>query len=94
MGSQSPATHPSSPTASATTTPPGEPWLETVRRSARDLRYGSVLVTIHAGRVVQIDCTERFRFDDKSTGVSNPAKSTFDTPAALQAAAPTSGRTS
>lgn len=31
------------------------------------LQYGSVLVTIHDGKIVQIDRTERKRYSDKSS---------------------------
>lgn len=32
--------------------------------SLRGLRYGSVLVTVHDGKVVQIDRSEKVRFDN------------------------------
>ncbi|HZU63382.1 MAG TPA: YezD family protein [Novosphingobium sp.] len=36
--------------------------LASVRAALQDLRYGSVALTVHEGRVVQIDITEKKRF--------------------------------
>lgn len=33
-----------------------------IRKALDDLRFGSVAVTVHNGRVVQIDITEKERF--------------------------------
>lgn len=38
-------------------------WLETVRRHVANLRYGVVQITVHGGKVVQVEKTERFRFE-------------------------------
>ena len=38
-------------------------WVEVVRRHVGNLRYGAVQITVHAGRVVQVERTERFRFE-------------------------------
>jgi hypothetical protein len=38
-------------------------WLERIEAQVNGLEYGSVLITVHDGRVVQIDRTERKRFD-------------------------------
>ena len=35
-----------------------------MRRAIRELRYGSVEVVVHDGRVVQIETRERVRFAD------------------------------
>lgn len=54
------------------TTPPARPLtadaaqlleesLASVREALTDLRYGSVAITVHEGRVVQIDVTEKKR---------------------------------
>jgi hypothetical protein len=46
---------------------PGVPdtsWESTVRRAIDHLRYGSVEVVVHDGRVVQIETRERVRFTD------------------------------
>lgn len=35
---------------------------DAVREALAGIRYGTVLVTVHDGRVVQLDVTERHRF--------------------------------
>jgi hypothetical protein len=37
-------------------------WLEVIRRQVSSLSFGVVQVTVHEGRVVQIDRTEKVRF--------------------------------
>jgi hypothetical protein len=37
-------------------------WERTVRQAVRTLKYGSVEVVVHDGRVVQIETRERVRF--------------------------------
>lgn len=41
---------------------PTPDWLEVVRRKAGNLRYGSIQITVHDGRVTQIESLERTRF--------------------------------
>ncbi len=36
--------------------------LAKVREALQELRYGQILLTVHDGRVVQIDVTEKKRF--------------------------------
>lgn len=38
-------------------------WLKRIKEQTEGLLYGTVLITIHNGRIVQIDRTERSRFD-------------------------------
>ena len=38
-------------------------WLELVRQTVGSLRYGVLHITIHDGRVTQIDKTEKRRLD-------------------------------
>ena len=38
-------------------------WLEVVREEVRRLRFGTVQITVHEGRVVQVERTEKFRMD-------------------------------
>lgn len=38
-------------------------WLEIVERQVRGLKFGSVQITIHEGRVVQIETSAKIRFD-------------------------------
>ena len=41
-------------------------WLERIAESIEGLKYGHVQITIHDGRIVQIDRLERRRFDGPS----------------------------
>ncbi|MFC4809191.1 YezD family protein [Paenibacillus sp. GCM10023250] len=50
-------------------------WLDRIATQVNGLEYGSVLITVHDGRVVQIDRTERKRFD------ANAAKQSQQAPA-------------
>lgn len=38
-------------------------WLERIANSIAGLKYGQVQITIHDGRIVQIERCERLRFD-------------------------------
>ncbi|RXZ82517.1 DUF2292 domain-containing protein [Paenibacillaceae bacterium] len=40
-----------------------ELWLERIREQVEGLEYGSVQIVVHDGRIVQIERTERKRFD-------------------------------
>jgi hypothetical protein len=40
-------------------------WLVSVERAVGGLRYGSVEVLVHDGRVVQIETREKVRFEDR-----------------------------
>lgn len=44
-------------------------WQERISDQLKGMEYGSVLITVHDGRIVQIDRTERKRFDP-SAGVT------------------------
>jgi hypothetical protein len=37
-------------------------WLEMVRQKAKNLRFGSIQITVHEGRVTQIESIEKTRF--------------------------------
>ncbi|CAM4308644.1 hypothetical protein FHS16_000686 [Paenibacillus endophyticus] len=43
-----------------------EQWLERIADQVSGLSYGHVTITVHDGRIVQIDRTERTRFDASS----------------------------
>ena len=45
-------------------------WLEIVREKVSRLQFGSVQITVHDGRVTQVESIERTRFstDRKATG--------------------------
>ena len=39
-----------------------EPWLEIVRQKVTAMRFGSVQIVVHEGRVTQVESTEKTRF--------------------------------
>lgn len=41
-----------------------EPWERTLLQAVRGVRYGSVEVVIHEGRVVQVETREKVRFEE------------------------------
>ncbi|ALS23388.1 MULTISPECIES: YezD family protein [Paenibacillus] len=38
-------------------------WLERIKEQVTGIQYGTVQITIHNGQIVQIDRTERSRYD-------------------------------
>ena|SRR5579862_1265162 len=42
-------------------------WIEVVRKQVSSLRFGVVQITVHDSRVVQVETTERLRFDKPET---------------------------
>lgn len=57
------------PEKTGTTPSPEEmEWLEVVRRKVAALRFGSVQVTVHDGRVTQVESIEKTRFAPKASG--------------------------
>jgi hypothetical protein len=38
-------------------------WLEVVREKVRTIRFGSVQITVHDGRVTQVEAIEKTRID-------------------------------
>ncbi|MCM3629248.1 YezD family protein [Paenibacillus glycanilyticus] len=52
-------------------------WLDRILEQVNGLQYGSVNITVHDGRIVQIDRTERTRYDQPShKQQSDPQKAT------------------
>jgi hypothetical protein len=51
-------------------TAPAADWLELVRRSTADLRFGSVQITVHEGRVTQVEVVQRTRFWGEGAKIS------------------------
>lgn len=41
-------------------------WLEVVRKKVEDLRFGSVQIIVHEGRVTQVESLEKTRFPTKA----------------------------
>ena len=52
----------------------GEHWLVLVREQVESLRFGTVQIVVHDGRVTQIDKTERMRVEDPSKRAPPPNK--------------------
>ncbi len=52
------------PTTSEHSSPDGSTadWLEVVRQNVANLRFGSVQITVHDGRVTQVESIEKTRF--------------------------------
>lgn len=48
-----------------------EPWLEIVRRKVANLRFGSVQIVVHEGRVTQVESTEKTRVSDVGASSAN-----------------------
>lgn len=51
---------------------PKADWLDVVRQNVANLRFGSVQITVHDGRVTQVESIEKTRFvatrDDAGSG--------------------------
>lgn len=45
-------------------------WLEVVRRNVAGLRFGSVQITVHDGRVTQVESVEKTRFITQPTAAT------------------------
>jgi hypothetical protein len=62
----------SNPSEPSPVAAPKADWLEIVRKNVMNLRFGSVQITVHDGRVTQIESIEKTRFvaprDDGPTG--------------------------
>lgn len=41
-------------------------WLQRIAEQVDGIQYGQVTITVHDGRIVQIDRTERTRYDNPS----------------------------
>lgn len=49
-----------------------EDWIEIVRRKVAGIRFGSVQITVHDGRVTQVESTEKTRISSEATKRSEP----------------------
>jgi hypothetical protein len=55
--------------------PAAEQWLDVVRRKVSAMRFGSVQIVIHEGRVTQVESTEKTRLGDSaSTNGTEPSR--------------------
>jgi hypothetical protein len=52
-------------------------WMDRIQDQIKGLKFGTVQITIHDGKIVQIDRTERSRFESID-GKGPQAKSTAD----------------
>jgi hypothetical protein len=53
-----------------------EPWIDVVRRKVSAMRFGSVQIVIHEGRVTQVESTEKTRLPESATDAGKAAKKT------------------
>ena len=52
-----------------------ESWLEVVRRKVAAIRFGSVQITVHEGRVTQVEAVEKTRLvPDKAEAAAGRSK--------------------
>ena len=49
-------------------------WIEVIKEKLSGLRYGQILLTVHDGRVVQIERTEKTRLEASSTKPNQPTR--------------------
>ena len=49
------------------TEPTAESWLEIVRQRVEAMRFGSVQIVVHEGRVTQVESTEKTRLSSDAT---------------------------
>lgn len=56
--------------------PQDEPWMDVVRRKVAAIRFGSVQITVHEGRVTQVESLEKTRFGPAGTGGAFEKKAT------------------
>jgi hypothetical protein len=48
-------------------------WLELVREQIASLRFGTVLITVHDSRVVQVEKNEKVRLDQPPSASAKPS---------------------
>lgn len=52
-----------------------ETWLEVVRQKVAGIRFGSVQITVHEGRVTQVESLEKTRFSTAKEPATNGTRS-------------------
>lgn len=50
-----------------------EDWIEIVRRKVAAIRFGSVQITVHEGRVTQVESTEKTRIASEAAKRAEPS---------------------
>ncbi|MEQ1842052.1 MAG: YezD family protein [Verrucomicrobiales bacterium] len=53
-------------------------WLQVIEQKVAALRFGSVQVVVHEGRVTQIESTEKFRFNSRPSDVPTSVEEASD----------------
>jgi len=49
-------------------------WIQVIKENLAGLRYGQILLTVHDGRVVQIERTEKTRLESSATKPNQPTR--------------------
>ncbi len=49
-------------------------WYRYIMDSLEEMKYGTIQITVHDGRIVQIDRTEKKRFDEQARARALPRK--------------------
>ena len=53
-----------------TDSPGRQPWIKIVEERVAALRFGTVQIVVHEGRVTQVDSTERTRFNTSESAAA------------------------
>lgn len=64
-------------TATLNDEPAAESWLEIVRQKVGAMRFGSVQIVVHEGRVTQVESTEKTRLPDSEPASRGPKRKTY-----------------
>lgn len=56
------------------TAPEVEPWIDIVRRKAGAMRFGSVQIIVHEGRVTRVESTEKTRLPGAGAAATQAAR--------------------
>jgi len=51
-----------------------ESWLAVVKKKIEGIRFGSIQITVHEGRVTQVEAVEKTRFSPEKSDPARPAK--------------------
>jgi hypothetical protein len=63
-------------TATLPPEPANEAWLDIVRQKVEAMRFGSVQIVVHEGRVTQVESTEKTRLPDAELTARNEKRRT------------------
>lgn len=48
-------------------------WLERIAQSLEGISFGCVQIVVHEGKIVQLEKTERYRFENEAKQNANPS---------------------